>query len=649
MAHIFADRVMETTTTSGTGSLALAGAVTGYRTFDAVMDTNDTCYYAIEEIDLTTLRPTGDWETGLGTLSASTTLDRTTVITSSNSNNAVNLAAGTTKRVFLAAVALIDGINGLTEDANPDESADFFTTYDVSAAGLKKVKIANVMITASQVSNFTEAAQDAVGSILIDSSTVDLRYADDTGTGTGGGGAISASVIVAGLSGIDHGSQLTGLSDDDHTQYALLVGRSGGQALTGGTGSGDDLTLRASSHGTPGEVYVAKTDAATNSATTVLVVAHNSSGTAAAGFGSALMFCLESSTTDDQDAAVIEVNWSVATHTSRRGRMVLKCYEQDTAVTGLTLLPASTTAIAATVNGTLTVSTETSATSTATTLLTISQTTTGTAAASFGSDILFTLESDSGSVRNVSLFRGMWQTATDATRLGAFRIGVYDVTNLRTAVHTEAGTGGANVGLCGAPSNFGSGVGLVCVTNVVTAPSSNPPSSSFFLFSNSAAPTFHCTAGGQVLLVNAGTNDVTAAWTLTRRNTSGTPAAGFGTSLNFQLESSSTNDQNAAKITATWGVATHGSREGVLSLYATDVNADRLGMQITGNTSATEIGFFGATPVVQPSGTGETTGFTAGAGTAVRDDSTFTGNVGSTAYRISDVVKALKNLGLLAQ
>ena len=53
--------------------------------------------------------------------------------------------------------------------------------------------------------------------------------------------------------------------------------------------------------------------------------------------------------------------------------------------------------------------------------------------------------------------------------------------------------------------------------------------------------------------------------------------------------------------------------------------------------------------VVQPSGTGETVGFTAGTGTGVNDSSTFTGNVGTTAYRISDVVKALKNAGLLAQ
>lgn len=67
-----------------------------------------------------------------------------------------------------------------------------------------------------------------------------------------------------------------------------------------------------------------------------------------------------------------------------------------------------------------------------------------------------------------------------------------------------------------------------------------------------------------------------------------------------------------------------------------------------GTATGQKLGFYNATPVIQQAGTGETVGFTAGSGTAVNDDSTFTGNVGSTAYRISDIVKALKNLGLLA-
>lgn len=53
----------------------------------------------------------------------------------------------------------------------------------------------------------------------------------------------------------DHGA-LTGLSDDDHTQYALLAGRATGQILTGGTASGDDLTLRSTTNATKGDVII---------------------------------------------------------------------------------------------------------------------------------------------------------------------------------------------------------------------------------------------------------------------------------------------------------------------------------------------------------------------------------------------------------
>lgn len=55
---------------------------------------------------------------------------------------------------------------------------------------------------------------------------------------------------------IDHGT-IGGLGDDDHTQYALLLGRSGGQSLKGGTGSGDDLTLTSTTHGTLGDIICA--------------------------------------------------------------------------------------------------------------------------------------------------------------------------------------------------------------------------------------------------------------------------------------------------------------------------------------------------------------------------------------------------------
>lgn len=109
MALVVLERVLETTATTGTGSLTLAGAVTGYQSFSGVGNGNTT-YYSIWAVD-TNAVPTGDWEVGLGTWSTGGTLARTSVIASSNSNNAVSFAAGT-KRVacvYPASVAVYQG------------------------------------------------------------------------------------------------------------------------------------------------------------------------------------------------------------------------------------------------------------------------------------------------------------------------------------------------------------------------------------------------------------------------------------------------------------------------------------------------------------------------------------------------------------
>ena len=72
------------------------------------------------------------------------------------------------------------------------------------------------------------------------------------------------------------------------------------------------------------------------------------------------------------------------------------------------------------------------------------------------------------------------------------------------------------------------------------------------------------------------------------------------------------------------------------------------GKQI-GKSSTSLVGFWGATPIAQPSSAaGNTTTPTAGAGAAVKVDTTFSGGTGSTAYTIGDIVKNLKTAGLLA-
>ena len=95
MALVINDRVKETSTTTGTGTIDLAGAETGYESFVSGVGTTNTTYYAIE------LNSAGEWEVGIGTVTDATpdTLSRDTIITSSNSDSAVNFSAGT-KNVF---------------------------------------------------------------------------------------------------------------------------------------------------------------------------------------------------------------------------------------------------------------------------------------------------------------------------------------------------------------------------------------------------------------------------------------------------------------------------------------------------------------------------------------------------------------------
>jgi hypothetical protein len=91
---LLADRVQETSTTSGTGTLTLSGAVTGYVTFNSSFTNGDVVFYTIDD-------GLGNWEIGAGTIGTNT-LARTTVIESSNSNALVPFSSGA-KRVFCTA------------------------------------------------------------------------------------------------------------------------------------------------------------------------------------------------------------------------------------------------------------------------------------------------------------------------------------------------------------------------------------------------------------------------------------------------------------------------------------------------------------------------------------------------------------------
>ena len=130
MALVINDRVKETSTTTGTGTLTLDGAETGFETFSSAIGNTNTTYYAIE------IPNTVHFEVGLGTVGAGT-LSRDTVISSSNSDNPVNFPAGT-KNVFCtlpASKAVIeDASNNVTLPADLTVGTD---TFDVDSTNEK--------------------------------------------------------------------------------------------------------------------------------------------------------------------------------------------------------------------------------------------------------------------------------------------------------------------------------------------------------------------------------------------------------------------------------------------------------------------------------------------------------------------------------
>ena len=129
MALVINNRVRELTSTTGTGAVTLGGAVGGFQTFAAGIGNSNTTYYAIS------INSESEWEVGLGTLNGdSSTLTRTTVLESSNSDSAVDFSAGS-KEVFCTlpsekAVYLdasddqVGGFSSLAADTSPQLGGD---------------------------------------------------------------------------------------------------------------------------------------------------------------------------------------------------------------------------------------------------------------------------------------------------------------------------------------------------------------------------------------------------------------------------------------------------------------------------------------------------------------------------------------------
>jgi hypothetical protein len=153
MALVVADRVQETTSTTGTSSYALLGAATGYQSFGAVLANGDTTYYAITNDT--------DWEVGVGTYSTTgPTLSRTTILASSSGGSAVNWGVGV-KNIFISYAASKASFFDVSGDLPvPDKivhAGDTNTavrfpaadTVSIETGGTERLKVENTAITAA--------------------------------------------------------------------------------------------------------------------------------------------------------------------------------------------------------------------------------------------------------------------------------------------------------------------------------------------------------------------------------------------------------------------------------------------------------------------------------------------------------------------
>lgn len=250
MALVVKDRVKETTATTGTGTLTLAGAVTGFQSFSSALSNADTTYYAIFESS------TGAWEVGLGTFTSSgTTLSRDTILESSNAGSAINLTAGAAE-VFITQPAE----KAVYLDANGYIFAsDGRNLTNLNASNISSGTIGDAYLPASISSDITGNA--ATATKWATGRTISLT-GDVTGTSSAfdGSGNLSFATTIAADS------------------VALGTDTTGNYVATGAV-SGNGLSGSASAEGATFTV----TSNATNANTASTIVFRDASGNFSAG------------------------------------------------------------------------------------------------------------------------------------------------------------------------------------------------------------------------------------------------------------------------------------------------------------------------------------------------------------------------------
>jgi trimeric autotransporter adhesin len=164
MALILKDRVKETSATAGTGTLTLTGAVIGYQTFNSVVATGSKVYYAIQN---TAIGFETEWEVGVGTFTATASLSRDTVLSSSNSGSLVNFSTDPELQVFITQPAeeavYLNQATGKVEIGGNGTNTVSFTNINTT-----NLTANTVTLTAGTISTNAANATDIVNKQYVD-------------------------------------------------------------------------------------------------------------------------------------------------------------------------------------------------------------------------------------------------------------------------------------------------------------------------------------------------------------------------------------------------------------------------------------------------------------------------------------------------
>jgi hypothetical protein len=219
MALILKDRVKESSSSSGTGSITLGGAFVGFQTFNTAVANGSTVYYTIHN---TTAGNDSEWEVGVGTFTAPSTLSRDTVLSSS--------AGGTTKTNFTGSSVLEVFITQPAEEAvyvnnttgKVEANGNGANTISFTNINTTNLTASTVTLTAGTISTNASNATDITNKAYVDGLVssgihfhepvlveedvaLDAVYVQPNGAGNGVGAtltnnAANAALVVDGVS-----------------------------------------------------------------------------------------------------------------------------------------------------------------------------------------------------------------------------------------------------------------------------------------------------------------------------------------------------------------------------------------------------------------------------------------------------------------